>query len=58
MAPEDLKHKEFTPASDVFMFGMTMWEMFARTPPYPDKDNLECAFEVVEGTLKPEQVCL
>jgi len=34
MAPESLKDQSYSPKSDVWMFGVTIWEIFAREPPY------------------------
>lgn len=34
MAPESLKNREYSPASDVWMYGVTLWELVARDIPY------------------------
>eukprot|EP00050_Salpingoeca_kvevrii_P018138 m.71133 g.71133 ORF g.71133 m.71133 type:complete len:306 (+) comp7920_c0_seq1:1-918(+) len=40
MSPECVQTLAFTTASDVWAFGVTMWEMFARSSrPYPDLDD-------------------
>ena len=50
MAPESLKRKEFSPATDVWSFGIVMWEMFnPKEKPYKDMDNTQVAVSVIQG---------
>ena len=50
MAPESLMKKEFSPASDVWSFGVVMWEMFSpREKPYDGMDNTQVAVNVNQG---------
>ncbi|RGB43408.1 kinase-like domain-containing protein [Rhizophagus diaphanus] len=37
MAPEILRGKHFTPASDIYSFSMIMWEFTSGVPPFNDK---------------------
>jgi serine/threonine protein kinase len=47
MAPESLMKKEFSPASDVWSFGVIMWEMYNPSElPYKGLDNLQVAVGV------------
>ena len=51
MAPESYQKKEFSPASDVWSFGIVMWEMYNPNKlPYDDMNDLECAIHVSQGT--------
>ena len=51
MAPESYTKKEFSPATDVWSFGVVMWEMYNPTKsPYEDMDNMECIIKVSQGT--------
>ena len=50
MAPESLMRKEFSPASDVWSFGVVMWEIFSpREKPYDGMDNTQVAVSVNQG---------
>ena len=50
MAPESMLKKEFSPATDVWSFGVVMWEMFNPSKmPYEDMDNMEVAIKVSSG---------
>ncbi|KAL9987226.1 hypothetical protein ACROYT_G001497 [Oculina patagonica] len=58
MAPESLKDGVFTSYSDVWSFGVVMWEMATLAcQPYPGKSNEEVLKYVVDGGLmeKPEE---
>ena len=39
MAPEVLRGKPYTPASDIFSFAMIMWELTSRVPPFDDRPH-------------------
>ncbi|RHZ69975.1 hypothetical protein Glove_276g24 [Diversispora epigaea] len=57
MAPETLNRGEYTRASDIYSFGMIMYEVFTSYPPYynmPHDENL--VFSICEGQ-KPEIKC-
>lgn len=58
MAPESLKDGVFTSYSDVWSFGVVMWEMATlAAQPYPGKSNEEVLKYVVDGEVmeKPEE---
>ena len=41
MPPEALKSRQYGPATDVWAFGVTLWEMFERKDPYPAMSAIE-----------------
>jgi len=47
MAPEVLKGGENTAASDVYAFGVTLWECYARAEPYAGEDPTTVLSEIV-----------
>ena len=50
MAPESLMRKEFSLATDVWSFGIVMWEMFnPKEKPYKGMNNTEVAVNVNQG---------
>ncbi|KAF0693738.1 Aste57867_15312 [Aphanomyces stellatus] len=54
MAPETLQPPYvFSQASDVFGFGVTMWEVYQGTTPYADVDPMQVAVRVCEGDRLP-----
>lgn len=53
MAPEAIRYGSFSRASDVYMFGMFIWETLARSRPYPDKPLAEIQQRVPRDDLRP-----
>lgn len=39
----------YSEASDAFSFGVVLYEMFARSPPWEGHENLDVAFRVCSG---------
>eukprot|EP00027_Filamoeba_sp_ATCC50430_P009694 CAMPEP_0168557866 /NCGR_PEP_ID=MMETSP0413-20121227/9660_1 /TAXON_ID=136452 /ORGANISM="Filamoeba nolandi, Strain NC-AS-23-1" /LENGTH=705 /DNA_ID=CAMNT_0008588939 /DNA_START=117 /DNA_END=2234 /DNA_ORIENTATION=+ len=54
MAPEAIRRKLYSVKSDVWSFGVVMWELLARQEPYPDLDPVEAAMSVVHEGLRLE----
>eukprot|EP00808_Paulinella_micropora_P012879 g21819.t1 len=52
MAPESWLHGTYSRASDVFMFGVFLWEAFTRDEPYPD-DHARAANLVATQGVRP-----
>ena len=50
MAPEALRG-EYSEATDVWSFGITVWELVHESLPYPDMSAIEVATQVLSGTL-------
>ncbi|VDP66741.1 unnamed protein product [Echinostoma caproni] len=59
MAPESVHHRRFSSASDVWMFGVCMWEILSGgTKPFADMTNAEAAEHVTRGQrLKRPETC-
>jgi len=53
MAPEVIASSHYTEKADVFSFGIMMWEMAARKPPYYGIDVSEVAHRVVKKNYRP-----
>uniref|UniRef100_A0A0G4H597 Protein kinase domain-containing protein n=1 Tax=Chromera velia CCMP2878 TaxID=1169474 RepID=A0A0G4H597_9ALVE len=54
MAPEVLESSEYSEKADVFSFGVVLWEILSRQPPYPGMDPVNVATQVVKNGLRPE----
>ena len=59
MAPECIVHGKFTVATDVWSFGVVMWEVFTYgQQPYVGMTNEEVIkFVIKQGTLEPPSGC-
>ncbi|CAB4426613.1 unnamed protein product [Rhizophagus irregularis] len=54
MAPEVIRGKPYTPASDVYSFSMIMWEFTSGVPPYNDKaHDIRLSLSICRGK-RPE----
>ncbi|POG76756.1 kinase-like domain-containing protein [Rhizophagus irregularis DAOM 181602=DAOM 197198] len=50
IAPEVLRGKSYTPASDIYSFSMIMWEFTSGMPPFNDrKHDLQLSLSICEG---------
>ncbi len=50
MAPESIEHRQFSTASDIWSYGILLWEMFNPTElPYSDLDDAQFAIKVAQG---------
>eukprot|EP00027_Filamoeba_sp_ATCC50430_P007235 CAMPEP_0168546232 /NCGR_PEP_ID=MMETSP0413-20121227/3387_1 /TAXON_ID=136452 /ORGANISM="Filamoeba nolandi, Strain NC-AS-23-1" /LENGTH=619 /DNA_ID=CAMNT_0008576393 /DNA_START=488 /DNA_END=2344 /DNA_ORIENTATION=- len=53
--PEVINFRQFTSKSDVWSFGVTMWEIFEfGRVPYPTMSNEECVVQVMKGYRLPQ----
>ncbi len=56
MAPEQLERLAYSKASDVFAFGVLLYEIFARSAPWPGLANINVATRVIAGTrMQPHE---
>lgn len=53
MAPESIGMKEYSPASDAWMFGILCVEIWTETQPHPELDNLDAALRIRNEGLHP-----
>ena len=57
MAPESVENMQFSTASDVWSYGILLWEMFNPTEiPYPDLRDAQFIAKVVQGHYLPIQL--
>ena len=54
MAPESILQKIYSEKSDVYMFGLTMWEIYCGMEPYPKMNSVNVAMNVVKNGLRPK----
>lgn len=57
-APEAMRHKQFSVQSDIFSFGVVLYELFAQLPPWANYDTVEVVLQVCSGErmLIPDSV--
>lgn len=53
MAPEVLTTQDYTEKADVFSFGIILWEIASRKPPYKNISGITVATKVVSNNLRP-----
>jgi serine/threonine protein kinase len=53
MPPEAIKSQEYSRASDVYMFGITCWEILHESVPYKGEDPIMTGFAVIKDDLRP-----
>ena len=53
MAPEVLTSQDYTEKADVFSFGIILWEIASRKPPYKNISGISVATRVVSNNLRP-----
>jgi serine/threonine protein kinase len=49
VAPEVLQGQTYTPASDIYSFGIIAYELLANIYPYPKMDDMDLALKVCRG---------
>lgn len=54
MAPEVIAGFKYTEKADVFSFGVILWELATRKPPYYGIDGTEVSRKVIKEDLRPE----
>ena len=53
MAPEVIRHEQYSLAADVYSFGILLWELFARSRPFDDLTPVQAAYRVALHHLRP-----
>jgi len=53
MAPEVISGHNYTEKADVFSFGIVLWEIASREPPYRNINGVQVSIEVVQNDLRP-----
>jgi len=54
MAPESIANQIYNEMTDVWSFGVTIWEMLTAIDPYPELAPLQAAFQVSQNKLSPK----
>lgn len=54
MAPEVIAGFKYTEKADVFSYGIILWELATRLPPYYGIEGAEVSIKVVKEDLRPK----
>jgi len=54
MAPEVIEGQRYTEKADVFSFGIILWELATRKPPYYGIDGTEVSIRVIKENMRPK----
>lgn len=54
MAPEVINGEVYTEKADIFSYGIILWEIAAREPPYKNIMGTKVSIDVVKYDLRPE----
>jgi serine/threonine protein kinase len=53
MAPEVIQGQDYSEKADVYSFGIILWELATRKPPFRELNGLQVSQEVVKNNLRP-----
>ena len=51
LAPEQARHEPVTPQSDIYSLGVTLYELLAGAPPFPDLNSVELLYKQINEPL-------
>lgn len=54
MSPESIRNQVYNSKTDVYSYGITMWEILTGIPPYPNHKVLSLAVEVCQKCIRPK----
>eukprot|EP00871_Galdieria_phlegrea_P003370 jgi/Galph1/4033/GphlegSOOS_G2693.1 len=56
MAPEVIRHEQYSEKVDVYSFGVTLWEFFSCEVPFSRLTPIQAAFAVADKNLRPDLI--
>lgn len=54
MAPEVLMNMPYTLKADIYSYGIVLWEIITRTPPYKDLNAAMIIYKVINLKERPD----
>lgn len=54
MAPEVIASQKYSEKADVFSYGIILWEIASREPPFKNLSGLQVSMEVLNNDLRPK----